>query len=631
MRILKLRFPDKSEEELSEFLDKQIKKNLKNTDCKFVNNYTNKTVNLNLLRFTEWYFDKNPISTEHGVFFKKQDQAINLPAKMLEHILNSRKANKKKMFQAEKAGNKELTKFYNTRQKVDKIFANSYYGVSGQSASVFYNLFVALSITGKGQSIISTAMTTFERFLANNILFRSIDDCLYFVSTIVNDETITLDDSENLDKDITLEKVRDYLLSKFYNPRSSKKYTDTLGAVLSQLDQPTLNRIYYKNNLFAFFSNKKIFQILEDIIGSCDEFKNPGEVPESIKPYLDDLWNRVKEYVFFNHPVHNRINTLKTIKRKAVIVVDTDSNFLNIEPFYKYVQKKASFEVDDTDLQMTYKIVNIMAFMLSNVIADSYWKYTGDCNVPESHRPIIAMKNEFLMSRVLLTSRKKNYASVVLLQEGVEKNPPELDIKGLSIKKSNVNRNTGKFLQDILEKDILSSPTINSSEILSKLEGFENSVRNSFNKGEITYMTPSKANDISSYKAPFTQATIRAGLAWNAVHPNNPITFPAPVNLVKINADSIDKIASIYDEHKDVYKALKTEVFDHPDLGKYGLTYWAMPKNVDKLPDWIIPFVDTETIIQDNLKNFLPILNSIGIKTINIKADELFFSNIVDF
>jgi DNA polymerase elongation subunit (family B) len=324
IELLKLRFPEKTEEELSKFLDEEIKSNLKNTDCKLVNNYTKKTAKLNLLRFTEWYFDKKPISTEHGVFFKRHEQAINLPARMLEHILNSRKANKKKMFQAEEAGDRELAKYYNTRQKVDKIFANSYYGVSGQSSSVFYNLFVALSITGKGQSIISTAMTTFERFLANNILFRNLDECLLFINTVISEPKEILD-SEVLDKDIPKETVFKYLLKQFYgiSPKMAKeKYGDIIQSTLDNIDQVSLNRIYYKNNIYAFLKNKKMFAIIEEILKAESDFKNPEKLPTDCSDQIQELWRNVKEFVFYNHPVFNRIHVLKTIKRKAVIVVN---------------------------------------------------------------------------------------------------------------------------------------------------------------------------------------------------------------------------------------------------------------------------------------------------------------------
>jgi hypothetical protein len=620
-----------SDEELSDFLDSEIKGNLKNPDCTLVNNYANKTVKLNLLRFTEWYFDKKPISTEHGVFFKRQEQALNLPALMLEHILNSRKVNKKKMFQAKEAGDKELAKFYNTRQKVDKIFANSYYGVSGQSSSVFYNLFVALSITGKGQSIISTAMTTFERFLANNILFRSLDECLLFIKT-VSGEDYTLLDKDNIDRDIRKDELTDYLVNQFANKEVGRQSRNIIQSIVDNIDQTAVNRIYYKNNLFGFLSNSKIFAFLEEILGDDQDFKNPEKLPATISITIQELWKRVKEYVFYNHPVFNRINVLKTIKRKAVIVVDTDSNFLNIEPFFRYVQSNSKHKIDDNDEKMTFKIVNLMSYMLSDVIKEAYWKYTDDCGVPDSHKPIIAMKNEFLMKRVLLTTRKKNYASVVVLQEGVAvEEKDQLDIKGLSIKKSNVNRNTGQYLQDILEKDILASPYIDVQGILRKLESFENDVRSSFASGKTKYMTPAKANEIESYDNPYRQAAIRAALVWNAVNPNSPITFPAQINMVKLTSDSIDKIAPLYKNNKELYQTLKAKIFDDESLGKYGLTYFAMPKGETELPSWVIPLVDVDTIIQDNLKNFLPILNSIGIKTINIKASEMFFSNIVDF
>lgn len=638
LNILKLRFPDRSEEELSVFLDRKIEENVKSPSCRFYNNYTGKTVKLDLLRFTDWYFDKNPISTEHGVYFKRHEQAVNLPAKLLEHILNSRKVNKKLMLKAKEEGNTELSKYYNTRQKVDKIFANSWYGVAGQSSSAFYNLFVALSITGKGQSIISTAMTTFERFLANNILFRNLDECLLFISSIVQEtesretEGTLTKDKKILDGDMDVSTVTNYLVNQFMNKGEGRKQKNIIQNALGNIDQTSLNRVYYKNNLFAFFLNKKPMKLFEKILTGVDQFRNPERVPEAISDDLTSLWNIVEEFVFYNYGTFDRIKILKTIKRKAVITVDTDSNFLNLEPFYKFVQKQASFEIKDDDDQMTFKIISVMAFFLGNVIASAFAKYTEQCNVPEPQRPIIAMKNEFLMKRVLLTSRKKNYASVVLLQEGVEvPEEDQLDIKGLTIKKSNVNRNVGKYLQDILELDILAAPQINTVEVLQKLEALENQIRDSFLRGETTYMTPMKANGIESYKTPFQMAQIRGALAWNAVYPTNSINFPAQMNVVKLTADSIDKLAPIYESHKEVYQALKAEVFDNKDLGKYGLTIWAMPKNAEKIPDWVIPFIDVETIIRDNLSNFLPILNSIGIKTINVRADELFFSNIVDF
>ena len=280
---------------------------------------------------------------------------------------------------------------------------------------------------------------------------------------------------------------------------------------------------------------------------------------------------------------------------------------------------------------LTYKIINTLAFIIGEVIAEGYADYTENCNVPEDKRPIINMKNEFLMKRIMLTANKKNYASIILLQEGKEKNPPELDVKGLAIKKSNVNRNTGTFLQGLLEDKVLQSEVINTSEILTELQAFENKIRESFANGEMTFATPSKVNDIEAYKNPFTIGPLRGVIAWNAVCPNLAIALPGSVNTVKLFTDNLEQLAPLYKTHPAIYSTLKKEIFEHPDLGRYGLRLIAFPKTLKTIPEWLIPFIDVETIIKDNLVNFLPILNSIGVKTLNITADELFYSNIIDF
>ena len=240
------------------------------------------------------------------------------------------------------------------------------------------------------------------------------------------------------------------------------------------------------------------------------------------------------------------------------------------------------------------------------------------------------MKNEFLLQRILLTDSKKNYASYVLLQEGVKiPDHKALDIKGLPLKKSNVNRTTGDFLMGLLKEDILKSDTIHTKDVLGKLTEFENTIKQSFLNGEVDYMSPGKVNELESYKAPYTIASVRCALVWNALYPEKEINFPAQVNMVKVKADTLDKIAFLYEDYPEIYRTLKEKVYEDENLSKYGLTYFGIPKGEDKIPDWVIPLIDTDTIIQDNLKNFLKILNSIGLRTIMTTADSEYFSNII--
>ena len=310
----------------------------------------------------------------------------------------------------------------------------------------------------------------------------------------------------------------------------------------------------------------------------------------------------------------------------------TDSNFINLEPYYEFVMANTKNNLDREDLDTTYKIINLISFILGKVIAESYWTFTTNCNVPEDKRPIINMKNEFFLSRILLTGNKKNYASRVLLQEGVELPPhKQLDIKGLAIKKSNVNKNTSAFLQNLLRYDILQSEIINTKNVLQELAKFEETVYNTFINGDITYMTPTKVNEIESYKAPLTQAAVRASIVYNLLYPENSITYPAQINMIKVKMKELADITPLYETEPEIYRTLKEKVYEDEDLKKYGITYFALPKSLDKIPDWLIPYIDIEEIIKDNLNNFLVILESIGLKTIKVTSDDLYHSNIIEF
>lgn len=630
LKILNRIFPDLPKEELEEFISEEISKNLVDPECTFWNNYTNKTAKTSLLKFITWVDKKKPILTEHGVCFKPN--ALNPNADMLADITNSRKVFKKQMFDCQRDGDMEGAKLFDIKQKVMKRFSNSYYGVSGQKRSIFYNLHVALSVTGKGQSIATTSLTSFEGFLANNILFNSLDDCLIFMQNIILEKPDRrYKDKEVLDGNISKETLVDYLLNQFFDKKNAKNYRWVIEKFVEKLNKTNINRIYYKNNLLEFCKNETIVDLINRILSIESEFRDPNNIPEEMKEDIEEFWAYIDEYVFYNYPIFDRMTIAKEMRRKRVIGCDTDSNFINLEPWYEFILSLEG--IDDENKKDVFKIINLITVVLNNVISNVFLKITELSNVPEGRRKQISMKNEFLLKRILLTENKKNYASVIVLQEGIEKDPPKLDIKGLTIRKSNVNKNTRDILKDILEEDVLKSENINLKEVLRKLEGFEDRIRESFEAGETTFMKPDKVNEISSYKMPYSIPALRGILVWNLLYPDVPIPFPAQVNTVKLTSASIDRLAYLYENKKTkkFYKILKENVFEDENLKNYGFSIIAIPKEVDKIPDWIIPVIDIDTVVRDNLSNFIIILNSIGVKTISLKADELFFSNIIDF
>ena len=648
---LKNSFPNINEEKLEKIVQEELIKTVKKVPVvEFKNNYTKKNKKVTLLGWYKWYKQKKPITTEHGVCFKKHNEAINLSAKLLEYILDTRKYHKKKMLECKDKGDLIGAKFHDVRQKVFKIFANSYYGATGNAKSVFYNLYTALSITGKGQSLITNAATSFEQFLTDNIYFNNLDDILVYIRNVKHDER-KFKDSDCLTKQITKEKLVDRLVSKFYDKKEGIKNREEIERIVKFLSKKDLNRIYYKNNLYEFCKCKKVLNLIYEIMDKTESFKNPNEVPDEIKDDIQKLWDWMKEFVYYPHSLFNRISICKKMKRKCVVTVDTDSNMINTEPWIDFLVDNSNGKYNKLELESEdiFKMVNIIAYILGHMIGEVHERYTKDCNVPEDKRPIINMKNEFLMRRILLTENKKNYSSIQWLQEGVV--VPEsksLDIKGLSIKKANVNKNVSNQMQKFMEDDILRSKTIDINSILKNLNGLEKDIRKSFLNGEVKYAKPDKSNEPGSYKTPFQIQAVRGIYTWNKLYPDKEITYPAQVNLIKLkNMDvfelkefilrifQIDNGKSFFGRELEQDYTEKLEIVEEllsdDNIGKYGFTVIAIPKTEESIPEWIIPFIDVDTIVFDSMNNFNKILGSIGVKTIGTNASDMHYSNIIDF
>jgi dephospho-CoA kinase len=317
-------YPQLTKEQLDSFLDEVIEKELVNQKAQIHNNYVHKPVNVDLLTVYDWFEDTKPISAGFGVFFKNQNQELNPAAVMLDNFLKLRKSYKSRLADFPETSYEYAT--FDRLQATEKVNANSYYGASGAPTSNFFNLYTATSVTATGQSLISTTETSFEAFLANNVLFNDINECFVFIRNIIN-EKHEMDDS--FLPNINIHKVYRRLLSMFcsYKPQIKKieeEYGDTIWKYLGCLTQRDLNRIYFKNNIYAFANLPRIRNKLTDVKLNVEDFKNPNKVPESIKGKLEDLWDYLKEFVFYNYFAFNRIQRLKTEKRKVVVTVDTD-------------------------------------------------------------------------------------------------------------------------------------------------------------------------------------------------------------------------------------------------------------------------------------------------------------------
>lgn len=94
----------------------------------------------------------------NGCVFTKHETEVSYYAQILEDLINKRKEAKDQMKDAQRSKDSLKEAFFDTRQQVMKVLANTLYGIIGNPAFRFFDRECARSITLTGQESIKTSM-----------------------------------------------------------------------------------------------------------------------------------------------------------------------------------------------------------------------------------------------------------------------------------------------------------------------------------------------------------------------------------------------------------------------------------------------------------------------------------------
>ena len=571
-RNIRYLFPQLSSDELERAIEYSIDKRIINSACQLNDTYKNAVYNTNMLELTEYIMHDRPILTSFGCLFHRHGDVDNPLYTMIQEFADRRNRFKKEMLKHKKGS--EQYKAYDLKQAVAKIDVNGIYGAMGQPSSIFYNFEVAASITRQGRASIAASIMLFESFLANNIKFGSLNEVIMFIDHIVlMKPTRQYEDHRILDRDASIQEVFDKLMSSCgYRWKPDHTEANIIWKILHQLSQFHLNRLYYKNNIYAFFNNTAPKDFLLELLYSLDSpFIDPNSPPPMIKDNLDVLVDMVKEYIYYPYQIIDKIERVETLYRQIDLVTDTDSCIICLNPWYEYVANLTKdldidlkhYELDligllnkenpndASDLKeeskteyiydfrnkeilerkrlvdpfkiipedaMRYSIINILAYVISKLLRDYFDRISIKNNVTnDTHNfCLMNMKNEFLFLRMLLSDAKKHYASIVELQEG-HKVPldKQLDIKGLQIDKSVVPESTKEALGNILHEDVLRPNYIDQMKIINKLAVLEKTIYDDIYNGGLKYYSPKKLKPFVTYKNPMSTQQVKASIVYN--------------------------------------------------------------------------------------------------------------------
>jgi hypothetical protein len=525
----------------------------------------------------------------------------------------------------------------------------------------------------------------FESFLANNIKFGSLNEVITFINNVITEDR-TFNDKLILDRDITLEEAFFKVMSTCGYDRwiPTEKELFIVWEIMMGLKQEDWNRLYYKNNLYDFADNKTITNALVYVLEKMEApFLDPNSPPKEIKVEMDELLELFKEYVYYSYQIIDRLDRIENMIRDVAIIADTDSSIISLDAWYRFLLDKTydkpmkikrmilnpiefvsgneygepalmkviehvpeeldyDFYSDEVvEMQrlikpisiipqdaLRYSIINIIAYILGQLILDYMKRYTMNSNsYSQDRKCLLVAKNEFLFKRVLITNGKKNYADIQEMQEGHMVPKAEgLKIMGMPIDKATLQETTRKKLKEILYEDILNSDEIDQIQIMKDIAKLEKEMYNALLKGSKDYYKPTTVKSMANYENPMGIQGIKASLVYNELRDEGTEAINLEerngVDIIKVIIDrkSVEKIRLSFPDKYNKAVALMDKYKEF----SCGIDAIALPINV-AVPDWLLEFVDYKTIINDNLKNFP--LESVGLYRLG--NDKVNYSNIL--
>ena len=266
-----------------------------------------------------------------------------------------------------------------------------------------------------------------------------------------------------------------------------------------------------------------------------------------------------------------------------VIISDTDSVYIGLGPILDHMRSQG-IEINDTNkneiiLKLATQIQNESNANLDNISKDLF-------NIkPGTH--YFQLKQEVICAGVLTTG-KRRYAMYVTNKEGVP--VEELDMKGLELMKSNMNKMFKKFGENLIKDILFGKP---KQEIDDSIVDFYKSLKTTDPRA---LGKPTGVKQISAYHIPARAGEMFSGFRLKA--PSNTKAAVRYNDLLKFK--KLDKkYESIIEGDKLFIINLKQNPYN---LETIGLPNAQIPPEIE---EFVKQYIDVEEIFESLLANKL--------------------------
>lgn len=413
-----------------------------------------------------------------------------------------------------------------------------------------------------------------------------------------------------------------------YNESFVRKLLD--GLITVNLNNPIDNPDFYfsllnddltfmmnvilNKELNGMFINNKDIQKREDYSVLMGAVKQRIDILNEYKDFISVFW--------INNNIPPELAYFKDAIRHGVLGGDTDSTLFTVEEWVKLYT--GSLKTTPLAVSTASAIIYLMSQMTAHALAIC----SGRMNIPNQHKFMIQMKNEYLFPVFIVTNASKHYTAFRAVQEGVVFKTYEKEIKGVGLRNSTapviIMAKLEEFMVDLMEK-YDKWEEFNLRDYIYRLAILEEFIRRETLKGNSEYLPTCQVRDKAAYK--LDSSPYRYYELWQEIFADKYGSAPpVPYDAVRISLDIPNKTA--YAEwlttiNPEIANRIKNSI-ESRKMDK--LSSFILPESTIReigLPEELLSVVDVRNIISVLTTPFYLILESCGFYYKNKKATRL--------
>lgn len=569
---------------------------------------------------------------------------------------------KKKAFEYKSMGDVENFTYYNILQKRKKISNNSVSGSYASKGTIMYNPSAHYSLTSITRCVASLGNATAESMIAGNRHYSDLDTIrnhLTSMITITNHKSVEVSIIRFKLKIPSVDDVMNMITYSsdlyFKNPEGMQSireyvetFTDTERAIVT-----------YVNDLYHLrVHNPKIVRAMMKAMStkhkgiSKEPLKDVKKVPEHILNLThhiltDELKGKKIDYAqlaeddTLDYLVSTSINAMYIMKhferlfksffvtdniplgvaylpkilRRVTVLSDTDSTCATYQEWVQWYFGDNRFDAEA--IGVSAAVMTMVTQVLDHILN----QFSKNMGIGDKYLYLLAMKNEFYWNVMTPMDVSKHYFADTLIQEGVVFSESELEKKGAHIIASKIPdfaREKAEKLMIEISSTVVGNRKLKLKEIAHMVADMERLIIEKATRGDTDILQTEKINIAKSYKLTPNKSPYRNYTMWKMLFEDRYGTPGEPPYLavkVPVTTDKKRTMREFIDGLEDKELASKyREYLDHAKMDAIG-TY-RLPITIAKekgIPSELIPILNIDKLLEDNLNIFYMLLRSIGL------------------